>query len=628
MKILKKFLSVFLISFVFVVSVKADVETYDLDSTEWFGALNKFKEKYPNWTGEKIESICDDLVLEYVTNQYYICNFTLRGGTGGYFASKGLYYNNRYWVPEFNISIYSSDVQLNPRFQSDVRYLWFESDNYLSTAEFRYDYDFNLLYSGNTSRQFDWFFDFNYFTGGWNSYMGIVKSNLSNQNYHFTNANFNVNNNYFGYDYGDLSFRDMLNIRFDNYFLNDYRPQMYSLGNYDIGLEDIYLNINKNEFLNNNSNKKGRIEFATLEYVENFDLLENFPLYSDTEGIDVIVDTNNSYCELSDGNTMRCVYDYKINGSFDGDGYFSLKMHNKNKNIFKNTLFLSSVKDTKISSFISDEKFCTNYDNDYKRISTITNPKSVSFIREGNVRFPTDITKDSETLRGVFSFTWNEDFNYTEEDFNVTFVNNSKSNLIGNYDFKCVGNSCFIDYSYASASSKLEYANIKFIVTMPSEETKLIPKLNVNHCPDNSVVSITYDTNSTIDTIDSIIKKTFEDTGLDLSGLLNMPDLIDRGPIDSILTLPLNVLQTLTNTLSGSVCTPLTIKLPFVNKNMSIPCINTIYEEINATTFFERVGSIASTIILINYFIFLYSWFERVIRMEPMNIECWGFDNV
>lgn len=662
MKILKKFLVGCLFSFLFVFSVNAEDITLSFDS---YDVLDKFNETFPSWSDSNyVQSKAKEITERYASDYENVLMYYIPVELGKY-SGGVLSYNGSTYNPGFVLYAWNGNKPFYYVKRSNRVYL--VKDNSTTTTSFsKSDFDLMSIYgytitdfsidntrsysssqlsSPNTIFQCDSVSDnkcnirtYRLYSNAWNYLMPIAYYKFNTQDnfilpamkssdFENTNNFILPNGNVIG-NSNPISFNDLMEDNYYNFGINNYNPQMYSIGDYDIALNDLYFNINKNEFLNNNANKKGRIEFATLEYVENFDLLENFSLYSDTEGIEVIVDTKNSYCEFNDGNTMRCVYDYKINGNFDGAGNFSLKMHNKNKNIFKNTLFLSSVKDTKISSFAQDTGYCTNYDNDYKRISTITNPKSVTFIREGNVRFPTDITKDSETLRGVFSFTWNEDFNYSESDFIVNFENNSKANLIGSYDFKCVGNSCFIDYHYASSSSTLEYANIKFIVTMPSEETKLIPKLNVNHCPNDSVVSITYNSNSTIDTIDSIIKKTFEDTGLDLSGLLNMPDLIDRGPIDSILTLPLNVLQTLTNTLSGSVCTPLTIKLPFVNKNMPIPCINTIYEEINATTFFEKVGSVASTIILINYFIFLYGWFERVIRMEPANIECWGFDNV
>ncbi len=661
MKILKKFLVSCLFSFLFVFSVNAeDINVVGSN----YGPLDNIISQFPNWGNSKwVQEKAVEFYNNYLSS-YDNVVITLRlynSATDGNYSQfniipYGDYFNNigfSYVAWNNNYPIYflksSSYVDFVDSIDSNSKWHKKNSDfvrgNYLykdTSFTTMIEYGSSSYGSGFLTRAFycqsldnnNCLVDNSGFRGG--SSFPIVYYNFKTQDKFILPANqssnFNTTNNFIlpnGTKIGNVNpigFQDLMQDNYYNFGINNYKPQMYTIGDYDIGLNDLFFNINKNGF---DSSLKGRIQFAMFEkYTEDFNLLSNFPLSSNTEGVDIIVDTKNSYCEENDGNTTLCTYDYKLSNLPSGSGYISIKMNNTNKLIRKKTLFLSSVQDTKISSFIQDTSYCTNYDNDYKRISTITNPKSVTFIREGNVRFPTDITNDSESLRGVFSFTWNEDFSYTESDFIVNFENNSKANLIGSYDFKCLGNSCFIDYHYASSSSKLEYANIKFIVTMPSEETKLIPKLNVNHCPNDSPVSITYDSNSTIDTIDSIIKKTFEDTGLDLSGLLNMPDLIDRGPIDSILTLPLNVLQTLTNTLSGSVCTPLTIKLPFVNKNMSIPCINTIYEEIKATTFFERVGSIASTIILINYFIFLYGWFEKVIRMEPMNIECWGFDNV
>lgn len=658
MKILKKFLVSCLFSFLFVFSVNAEDITLNFDT---YDVLDKFNETFSNWSDNdyvknKAKEIAEKYASDYENVLMYYVPIQLGKYNGGVLSYNGSTYN-----PGFVLYAWNGNKTFYYVKRSNRVYL--VKDNNTTTTSFSKS-DFDLIniygytttdfsidntrsYSSsqlsalNTLFQCDSVSDnicnirsYRLYSHSWNYLMPItyykfdtqdnfILPSIKSNDFENTNNFILPNGNIIG-NTNPISFNDLMKDNYYDFSTSYYNPTMYTIGNYDIGLNDLYFNINKNGF---DSSLMGRIEFAMLEkYTEDFDLLSNFPLSSDTEGVDIIVDTKNSHCEENDGNTTLCTYDYKLSSLPSGSGYISIKMNNANKLIRKETLFLSSVQDTKISSFIDDSSYCTNYDTDYKKISEITNPKSVTFIREGNVRFPTDITNDSESLRGVFSFTWNEDFSYTESDFNVIFENNSKSNLIGSYDFKCVGNSCFIDYHYASSSSTLEYANIKFIVTMPNEETKLIPKLNVNHCPNNSVVSITYDSNSTIDTIDSVIKKTFEDTGLDLSGLLNMPNLIDRGPIDSILTLPLNVLQTLTNTLSGSTCTPLKIKLPFVNENMQIPCINTIYEEINANSFFEKVGTIASTVILLNYFIFLYGWFEKVVKLEDQNVYCWGVD--
>lgn len=664
MKILKKFLIGCLFSCLFIFSVNAE----NIDLT--FAQNTNFEsilEQYPNWKNskwvqEKAKEFADLYFSDYenvaITLQSY-CDSNYSNykfiQVGDNYCNIGFYYT--VWngnVPAYFIKY--DDYYFN--LSDESGYNWWGNSNFRSGLYVFLQNDGSFEVSKSTLKSFSSssssgflgsrFYSANYslfknymshYNSNWNGLIPIVYFRFDTQDkfilpaytneYFDTSYSFVLPNGVIMNNINPIGFVDLMQDNYYNFAIDSfskYNPTMYDVGVVDIIFDKIFINVNKNEF---GSDLKGRIKFVLpIKYSEDFDLLDTFPLVPYYKDIDVIVDSDNSFCEESENDTTICTYDYSLSELPSGEGNFPIVLINTYDLEYKNIQFYSSIEDTKISSFIIDSAYCTNYDNDYKKISTITNPKNVTFIREGNVHFPTDIVDDAESLSGVFSFTWNEDFSYTESDFNVIFKNDSKANLIGTYDFKCLGNSCFIDYHYASVSSTLEYANIKFIVTMPSEETKLIPKLNVSHCPNNSVVSITYDSNSTVDTIDSVIKKTFEDTGLDLSGLMNMSDLIDSGPIDSILTLPLNVLQTLTNTLSGTVCTPLTIKLPFVNKNMSIPCINTIYEEINATTFFERVGSIASTIILINYFIFLYGWFEKVIRMEPMNIECWGFDNV
>lgn len=105
----------------------------------------------------------------------------------------------------------------------------------------------------------------------------------------------------------------------------------------------------------------------------------------------------------------------------------------------------------------------------------------------------------------------------------------------------------------------------------------------------------------------------------------NFNTLLPAGPVDSILTLPLLMLNTISTNLSGS-CSPVNITLPYVNRDIQLNCVNDFYTNIGLGNFLSFVGLVVSVIMLINYFVFLYNWLDHVFTLSHMNVEIWGVD--
>lgn len=109
----------------------------------------------------------------------------------------------------------------------------------------------------------------------------------------------------------------------------------------------------------------------------------------------------------------------------------------------------------------------------------------------------------------------------------------------------------------------------------------------------------------------------------DLDALEDSAGWLPPGPVDSILNLPLTFFNNLISNLSKT-CQPVNIPLPYVSKNLTLPCISTLYEQIGATTFLNWVGLIVGTIILYNYFLNLYKWIDDTIQMKDNSVDDWG----
>ena len=130
------------------------------------------------------------------------------------------------------------------------------------------------------------------------------------------------------------------------------------------------------------------------------------------------------------------------------------------------------------------------------------------------------------------------------------------------------------------------------------------------------------ETNENLDDIESAIT---DDTPPDLDGLNDSAGWLPAGPIDSILNLPLALLNNLTDNLSDT-CQPISLPLPYVDEDITLPCLNTIYSEIDGlNAWITTIGTIASAFMLFTYFMKLYKWVDDTLTLRENNyIDNWG----
>lgn len=106
-------------------------------------------------------------------------------------------------------------------------------------------------------------------------------------------------------------------------------------------------------------------------------------------------------------------------------------------------------------------------------------------------------------------------------------------------------------------------------------------------------------------------------------------NLIKPGPVDALLTLPLKLLNELKDNISNSnICVPVVVNLPFVNRNIHLPCMSTFYQNIGIVPFLNTISTVAGTILLYNYFRNLFWWAYGVFTFKKSTSAVWGDDNV
>lgn len=113
-----------------------------------------------------------------------------------------------------------------------------------------------------------------------------------------------------------------------------------------------------------------------------------------------------------------------------------------------------------------------------------------------------------------------------------------------------------------------------------------------------------------------LITNLFSNDGPDTEQFNDMAGWLPPGPIDSILTLPLTLLNSMNNALGGT-CVTFTAPIPFVNNNFTFPCFSSLISQIDGgNTLWSWVGAIASVLILYKYLIALYEWVDNVLMLR------------
>lgn len=115
-----------------------------------------------------------------------------------------------------------------------------------------------------------------------------------------------------------------------------------------------------------------------------------------------------------------------------------------------------------------------------------------------------------------------------------------------------------------------------------------------------------------------------DDTEPDTSSLSDAAGWLPAGPVDSIANLPITFFQTLLSKLNKN-CSPIELTLPFIDTELSLPCLSTIFVEIGFNSWWEGFGLIAGAWCVYKYLIQLYKWVDTALSMdEKEQLRKWG----
>lgn len=114
-----------------------------------------------------------------------------------------------------------------------------------------------------------------------------------------------------------------------------------------------------------------------------------------------------------------------------------------------------------------------------------------------------------------------------------------------------------------------------------------------------------------------------DESDIDTSKVDNLVGYLPAGPLDSIINLPLSMLNAINTNLSKTCVAP-TFKVPFVNEDFTLPCISTLYDKMGATTLLNTLGVIAASVMLYKYLVYLYNWIDSVLSLKGNKLKGWG----
>lgn len=114
-----------------------------------------------------------------------------------------------------------------------------------------------------------------------------------------------------------------------------------------------------------------------------------------------------------------------------------------------------------------------------------------------------------------------------------------------------------------------------------------------------------------------------DESDIDTSKVDSLVGYLPAGPLDSIINLPLSMLNAINTNLSKTCVAP-TFKVPFINEDFTLPCISTLYDKMGATTLLNTLGLIVASVMLYKYFVYLYNWIDSVLSLKGNKLKGWG----
>lgn len=132
------------------------------------------------------------------------------------------------------------------------------------------------------------------------------------------------------------------------------------------------------------------------------------------------------------------------------------------------------------------------------------------------------------------------------------------------------------------------------------------------------------DTDKVIDSVNQINDTLNNDNLPSLDDLNALGNYLGDGPVDGILLLPLNLMNTLLTYIGGQ-CSPITLNIPFVNLPFRLPCFDILADNIPGfRTWWDSFGVLLSGFIMYEYLTHMYNDVWDTLSFNKNRLKAWG----
>lgn len=130
------------------------------------------------------------------------------------------------------------------------------------------------------------------------------------------------------------------------------------------------------------------------------------------------------------------------------------------------------------------------------------------------------------------------------------------------------------DYVHLRRNSTISYRNWSFTGTTDNSDV-IINQNQIQIDQNNNIINNQNETNNKLDDInDTLQDNNISGAETDADSLVNNPVFQDSTGLNNIISLPLDFINTI-----GNTCTPITLNIPFINTNVTLPCFSSVLSD-------------------------------------------------